>query len=469
MAIYHLSTNTISRGKGKSVIGACAYRTGTKMYCERTGTHHDYSRKQGVMYAGDFVIDDRGLIQQVGATDDRHRLWNNAEAAETRKDGRTGREIIINLPHELPESQRQALAIEFTQTIIRKYKVAATVAIHAPDKDGDQRNHHAHILMTTRQVTLDIDKNFVFGEKTDLELSNTKLKKLGKKITQDQIKDIRHSWAIHCNRALENNGIDARIDHRSHADRGLEQLPTVKMGHFATEMERKGITTDRGDRNRAIKEYNVSLDEIAAIKAEPPPALPAPAPAPPAPKPKPAPAPAKPAQPIVHHAPPPPPPPQPPKPVVISLPLTASYIPGGYNRPLFQQPTVAVGHYKGYKEFESGFVRMGQVDIDLSTMKILNETISKHYPEEYRDDFSRLVRNNAYAFLGRDDKGNEKMGFDKYNEHLKQYHRTSFQCDQSFHGDINKAFEYLQRTTPQVQQVRQADQPHRQNGYDYDR
>lgn len=257
MAIFHLSTNAISRGKGKSVVGACAYRTGSKMTCERTGLTHDYSRKKGIMYTAGFALDKRGDIIEHS---EHQKLWDGAERAETRKDARTGREIIINLPHELDSHHRQKLARDFTKHIVNKFKVGATLAIHAPDPQGDQRNHHAHILFTTREALFDAEQGFSFHDKTVLELSNTKLKALGLERTQEQIKEIRKEWESICNQALERAGVRERIDCRSHKDRGLEQLPTVKMGWQATDMERKDIRTYKGDINRAIKEYNEALD-----------------------------------------------------------------------------------------------------------------------------------------------------------------------------------------------------------------
>lgn len=424
---------------------------------------------------------------------DRAELWNVAERVEKRKDSRTAREFVMALPHELDHSTRKDIVERFCRQLIDRYGVAVDWAMHAPDRKGDDKNYHAHILMTTRTASITNDGMILLGEKTDLELANKDLKKRGVYTsTQQQIKDLREFCATITNNALKDAKIDASVDHRSHKDRNLKTVPTIKLGFKASALERKGVSTERGDINRAIRAFNDALN--------------APVPAP-TPKPKPAPKPAS--APIVHHTPaptvtnqfiddfaqafadelasdyesfafgktvapaPPAPkpaePPPPPKPVVVSLPLTASYIPGGYNRPLFQPPTVKIGHYKGYKEFESGNVRMGQVDIDLSTMQIINETITKHYPAEYHDDFSRLIKNNAYAFLGRDDKGNERMGFDKYNEHIKQYHRTSFQCDSSFHADINKAFDYLQRTPPQVQQMQQQARQERENSYDFSR
>lgn len=258
MAIFHLSTNAISRGKGKSVVGACAYRTGTKMVCERTGLTHDYTKKKGIMHTAGFVLNKRGDIIE---HDQHQKLWNGAEKAEIRKDARTGREIIINLPHELPDDYRQKLARDFTKHIVNKFKVGATLAIHAPDRSGDSRNYHAHILFTVRECEYDnTTQSFNYHNKTSLELSNTKLKALGLERTQEQIKDIRKDWEIMCNQMLERVGLRQRIDCRSHADRGLEQLPSIKMGWRATDMERKGIATHKGNINRAIQEYNEMLD-----------------------------------------------------------------------------------------------------------------------------------------------------------------------------------------------------------------
>lgn len=520
--MYHLSTKVIKRSEGRSAVGASAYRSASKMVDDRSGKSFNYSKKHGVLETGCFMMNSDRTLTSI----DRETLWNVAEKTERRKDSRTAREIIVNLPHELTHQERKKIVERFSSVLMHRYGVAVDWAMHAPDKQGDQRNYHAHIMLTTREISLE-NGQIKLGKRTDLEQANKDLKKQNKDSTQDQIKTLRRDFADITNAILSENNIDARIDHRSFKDRGLYVLPTQKLGWQATEAERSGIKTHKGDINRAIQAYNDAITEYYAplvvndieiynlsdlyragviIDEFQPPA--------PTPKPKPAPKSAS--APVVHHAPPPaqpapaittqflddfaqafadelsnepvsfatnkiepaptpaptPPapkpaePPPPPKPVVISLPLTASYIPGGYNRPLFQQPTVKIGHYKGYKEFESGNVRMGQVDIDLSTMQIINETITKHYPAEYHDDFSRLIKNNAYAFLGRDDKGNERMGFDKYNEHIKQYHRTSFQCDSSFHADINKAFEYLQQTAPQVQQ--QARQE-RENSYDFSR
>lgn len=264
MAIYHLSTKPIKRSSGRSATASAAYRAGVEISDKRTGLTHDYTKRSGVVLSDCFAMQGN---EKVGI--DRSQLWNAAEAAEKRKDGRTAREIVINLPHELNEQQRTQLVDDFAQSIAKQYRCAVDYAIHTPDKQGDQRNHHAHIMVTTRHIEIG-NHGVKLGNKTALELSNRKLKELDLPKTQDQIKQMRKDWAEHTNRMLEKNGLDLRIDHRSHKERGLELQPTVKMGWQASAMERRGITTDKGDLNRQIKADNqqrvVLQAELSAFK-----------------------------------------------------------------------------------------------------------------------------------------------------------------------------------------------------------
>lgn len=251
--MFHLSTNPIKRSAGRSATASAAYRAGCKIEDNRTGLKHDYSKKQGIVKTDCFIFSNGQKLNI-----DRSELWNAAEKAEKRKDGRTAREVIINLPHELSEEQRQSLVEDFTKDISKKYKVAIDYAIHLPDKHGDQRNHHAHILMTTRAATLE-NNTLLLGDKTNIELSNTKLAKLEQPKTQEQIANLRRHWATTANKHLENAGIDKRIDHRSYEEQKVLAIPTIKLGWEASALERKGIETAKGDINRAIKSDNEKI------------------------------------------------------------------------------------------------------------------------------------------------------------------------------------------------------------------
>ena len=254
MAIYHLSTRPISRSSGRSAVASIAYRAGIAITDERLGKTYDYTKRHGVLWTGLSAPNDVKI--------DRNELWNLAEKSENRSNSRTAREIVINIPHELMQGNQSTgkmLAYEFASKLSEKYQIAVDVAVHAPDKQGDNRNFHAHLLLTTRKIEQDRDGKIKLTDKSQLEMSNTQLKQAGLLSNQDELKEIRKAWADLTNEYLAEHGIDERIDYRSHKDRGLDTLPTVKMGWQATELERKGIRTDVGNKNRNIKAYNASI------------------------------------------------------------------------------------------------------------------------------------------------------------------------------------------------------------------
>ena len=250
MALYHLSMKPISRGAGRSAVAAVAYRAAERLENKRDGLVHDFSRRSGVEHAE--------IVLPAGAdaawAKERSALWNAAEAAEKRKDARVAREIEVSLPHELTGEQRLALTREFAQGLADRYGVAVDFAIHSPHGKTDIRNHHAHIMMTTRKVGPGRSAGpDGLGEKSDLELENKKLQALGLPTSHEQLRDIRIGWEQRTNEHLARAGLDIRVDHRSHQERGLEIEPTQHMGVHATQMERRGKDVSR-----------VRLDEEAA-------------------------------------------------------------------------------------------------------------------------------------------------------------------------------------------------------------
>lgn len=250
MAIFHLSVKTVSRSTGRSAVAAAAYRAGMELIDQSTGIVHDYTRKRGVLSTD--------LILPEGAPDyDRSSLWNAAEVAEKRSNSTVAREFEIALPDGLTAGKRRELTLAFARELVAKHRCAADVAIHAPDThDGtDDRNYHAHILLTTRRI----DANG-FGAKTR-ELDD---RKSGIK----HVKEWRERWADMQNEALEQAQRTERVDHRSHRARGLDLKPQRKMGAAANALERKGVRTEQGDYNRFVKEYNATIVELAELRAE---------------------------------------------------------------------------------------------------------------------------------------------------------------------------------------------------------
>lgn len=225
MAIYHLSVKAVSRSAGRSSTAAAAYRSGCEITDQRTGEVHDYTRKGGVLSAD--VVLPRDAPQWAA---DRGELWNAAEAAERRKDACVAREIVVALPDELSAEERKRLAIDFAQDMADKEGCAVDVALHAPSKGGDDRNYHAHLLRTTRKI----------GENGLTDKLDTE--KAGRNRTAD-LEAIRARWAELSNERLQENRIDARIDHRSLKDQGIEREPTVHFGPAVTEMHRRGVSS----------------------------------------------------------------------------------------------------------------------------------------------------------------------------------------------------------------------------------
>ncbi len=221
MAIYHLSVKTISRSAGRSATAAAAYRAGCEIADERTGEIHDYRRKGGV--------ESTELVLPAGApawASNRAALWNAAEAAETRKNSTVAREFEIALPDALSPSERARLARDFARELVERHGCAADVCIHAPGREGDHRNHHAHILLTTRRLGPD-----GFTEKTR-ELDD---KATGSKL----VTAWRERFAQLQNARLAENDIEARVDHRSLAAQGTEREATRHLGPAASGYERR--------------------------------------------------------------------------------------------------------------------------------------------------------------------------------------------------------------------------------------
>lgn len=274
MTMVHIATKAISRKAGQSAVASAAYRAGDVLDDAKYGKTHDYSKKSGVM-SSDIVLP--FSLKALGVSVDRETLWNTAEAAETRSDSRVAREWLINLPYELDEYDRHQLAINFAQKLCDDMDVIADVCIHRPvmklpfdpnvppsskylregEENPDPRNFHAHILVTTRAPLVGANKTLAFDPKlkTPFEWSNKKRKAHDLPSSMQEIKRIREMWVDTANKVLAEYHLPL-MDARSYKDQGLDQQPTIKMGVEATAMERRGITTEKGNTNRAIKARN---------------------------------------------------------------------------------------------------------------------------------------------------------------------------------------------------------------------
>ena len=242
MAIFHLSVKTISRSAGRSATAAAAYRGGVKIADERTGEIHDYRRRTGVESAV--------LLLPANAPDwatNRAALWNAAEYAETRKNSTVAREFEIALPAELSADERKQLVHAFARQIVEHHGCAVDVAIHTPSKKGDNRNHHAHLLLTTRRLTAT-----GFTEKTR-ELDDLKTGEIGR--WRERFADMQNLHLLHHDHS-------AQVDHRSLEAQAIDQEPTRHLGPAATGYERR-----TGQPSRKRQDYEAEAAERRQARA----------------------------------------------------------------------------------------------------------------------------------------------------------------------------------------------------------
>jgi hypothetical protein len=236
MAIYHLSVKPVKRSDGRSSVAAAAYRAAERLYDQRQGMTHNYSRKSDVAIAG-----------IIGFSGSRSALWNKAEAAEKRKDACVAREFEVALPIELTPQQSVDLATDYGKWHNEQYGVAVDLAIH--NLEGE--NPHVHFLTTTRVV---VDNELT--DKSAREWSPQKRAKEGLPPRHEDVNEARAMWEVLANSALENAGNDARIDHRSLADQGIDRTPTVKVGPAAKAKHERGQQADLVDLNKSIQADN---------------------------------------------------------------------------------------------------------------------------------------------------------------------------------------------------------------------
>lgn len=243
-AAAHHSVKVFSRSKGQSAVASAAYRVGAKITDERTGTIHDYrAKKSGVEF-----------VANIGwPEDDVAGLWNAAEAAEKRKNSTVARESTLAIPAELNEQERAKLARGYALWLRDQYKVAATVAVHKPGRDGNKNNYHAHIQYSTREV----DEEGNFGAKTRI-LDERKTGAV-------EIEKMRQQWAKRCNAMLEKKGVKNRVDPRSHKRRAEEdggpELPSIPhLGKDAMAVVRRASRARaRGEKPEDVRVVGVVL------------------------------------------------------------------------------------------------------------------------------------------------------------------------------------------------------------------
>ena len=261
-----LSIKIISRGKGRSAVAAAAYRAAEIINSEYNGVTHDYTRKGGVVHT-EILLPEYAPREYT----DRAVLWNAVEMSERNNNAQLAREIEISLPVELTREQNIALAREYAQRQFANNGMCADVCIH----DKGDGNPHAHIMLTMRPFNEDgtwaakSKKEYILddnGERILLKSGAYKTRKICTIDWNEQAKaeEWRAAWADTVNQYLKQNNIAGHIDHRSYERQGINQIPTVHLGVAASQMEKRGIRTERGNINREIIVTNQQMGQLRA-------------------------------------------------------------------------------------------------------------------------------------------------------------------------------------------------------------
>ena len=248
MANYHMSIKIFSRGKGASVVQKAAYRAAVMMKSEYDGETHDYTKKTDIVY--------RAIMLPENAPEeykDRSVLWNAAEKSERFINAQLAREIEISLPIELTKEQNVILARKFAKEIFVADGMCADICVH----DNGTGNPHAHIMLTMRPF----EEDGSWGQKS-YSINGRKIPAVDWN-EREKAEYWRKAWAKYQNAALEKHGYNERVDHRSYFRQGREKIPSVHMG-AASWMEKRGIRTEQGDRNREISAWNKELRQTRA-------------------------------------------------------------------------------------------------------------------------------------------------------------------------------------------------------------
>ena len=272
MAIYHFHVTQISRGKGQTAVSAAAYRAGERLYDTYYGEEPDYTKKTGVVYT-EIMLPKHAPREYA----DRETLWNAVEYAEANPKAQLAYSFDFALPNELTDEENRLLARRFVAENFTSGGMISDMAIHNPGKHpGDVPNPHVHVMVPMRPLNEDGTWGTKQRREYRLDENGERIKGADGKYLFNAVKTTdwgdpetlerwRENWAKAVNDALEKKGILERIDHRSNAERGLEELPTIHEGPAVRAMEKKGIRTEKGEWNRYIKSINRAIRKLLSF------------------------------------------------------------------------------------------------------------------------------------------------------------------------------------------------------------
>ena len=261
--VIHLHLGYVNRSAGESVVGFAAYCSGERLYSQYDGRTH-YKKRTDVVYKKILLPLNAPQIYK-----DREVLWNAVEISEN-SNSQLARIVDLDLPVELERKDHIDLILNYVQKNFVDRGMCADIAIH----DKGNGNPHVHLILTLR--TIDEQGNWERKWKKQYILDeyghkiydhDTKRYKCGPSIplndwgNKENAVIWRRAWADDCNFMLERRGLKTRVTHESYVRQGLTIRPQIHLGRKAAALEKRGIHTDRGNKNREIIERNRLLND----------------------------------------------------------------------------------------------------------------------------------------------------------------------------------------------------------------
>ena len=270
MAQYRCSIKpNISRSAGKALANSAAYVLRADLTDSRTGLRYNYTNHPSkALFTGVYAPKDAPAWAR-----DPQQLVDGIDAIEKRSDAQLVRPLELNLPHEFTFEQQRYLLQDFIRENFTRKGFVVIAAIHHPDAHSDERNIHAHLLVSLRTIDADgfsADKsqeqqNYLNRHQYTADL-RTSWAQLGARhltrhgfalegerwakgdltLIQQRAAAIKrgdHQWAEHCNREADTH-----------------------LGVAASAMKRKGQRTTRGAEYEATHERNQLRAELAALE-----------------------------------------------------------------------------------------------------------------------------------------------------------------------------------------------------------
>ncbi|MEH7838453.1 Ti-type conjugative transfer relaxase TraA [Rhizobium laguerreae] len=250
MAIMFVRAQVISRGAGRNIVAAAAYRHRTRMMDEQAGTSFSYRRGASELVHEELALPDqapnwlRSAVEGRSVAGASEALWNAVEAFEKLANARLARELIIALPEELTRAENIALVREFVRDNFTSEAMVADWVYH--DKDS---NPHIHLLTTVRPLT---EEGFgpknapVLGENGE-PLRFFPPGRPGGRIVykswggdKETLQAWKVAWAETANRHLALAGHEIRLDGRSYAEQGLDGIAQRHLGPEKAALSRRG-------------------------------------------------------------------------------------------------------------------------------------------------------------------------------------------------------------------------------------